>query len=99
MKSIRTILEFVNESGLIITAAIMIGYFGIRGVLGWLPVFASVIGIIGLLALAYLFATAQTSGDDYGYSESQSHWVDKFIFYSLLFLGGFAAFGTIGILI
>lgn len=99
MKAIRTVLEFVNESGLIITAAMMVGYFGIRGMLGWLPAFAAVIGIIGFLTLAYLLATAQPSGDEYGYSENPSPWIDKFIVYSLLFIFGFAAFGTIGILI
>lgn len=100
MKVFREYLSFWNEGGLVATGLMCIGYFGYRGMLGNLPLFLTVIGILISAALAFLIANAQApQEDDFAYDRPKHHQLDTFIKFFLMFLWGMVIFMTLGTIV
>jgi hypothetical protein len=93
MQAIRVILSSANEALIPIALAMFVGYFGVRGMLGSLPAFLALVLVLSGLSACVVVARSQSSGDDYGQSQP---WIDKAIWYSVLFLFGLCSFVYLG---
>ena len=100
MQSFRNIFSFANEAGWIISGMCLIGYCGIRGWFGWLPVFLAVGIIMGAIAVAWMLAQPlQQSEEESFYEQPQNKGFDKFMIYLGLFIWGAAIFVYFGSLL
>ena len=100
MTAFRGILEFWNEAGLVISGLMVIGYFGSRGLMGWLPTFLAIALIMGAIAIAWMLAQPLQQAEEEGfYEQPQNKGFDKFILYLGLFIWGAATFVYFGSLL
>jgi len=100
MQSFRGILEFWNEAGLLVSGLLAIGYFGSRGLLGWLPALLAIGVIIGAIVVAWLMSRPMDQSEDQGFYEERSgdRGFNKFLVYLGLFIWGaitFVYFGSL----
>lgn len=100
MESFRGILEFWNEAGLLVSGLLTIGYFGSRGLLGWLPALLAIGVIIGAIVVAWLMSRPMDQSEDQGFYEERSgdRGFNKFLVYLGLFIWGaitFVYFGSL----
>lgn len=101
MKHFRDILSLWNESGLIVTGLMCVGYFGSRGLLGNLPLFIAILGVVASAALAFIIANAQApaSDDGFSYEKPRFQTLDRFAGLFLLFLLGMVLFTFLGTIV
>jgi hypothetical protein len=100
MQSFRGFLGYWNEAGLVVSGLMSIGYFGSRGLLGWLPTLLAIGLIIGALALAWMLSRPLDQPEEEGFYSEQppNKGFDKFMIYFGLFIWGaitFVYFGTL----
>lgn len=98
MQSFRGILELWNEVGLVSTGLMSIGYFGIRGWLGWLPSLLMIGVIMGAIAIAWMLTRPPEQVEEEGfYSEQpQNRSFDQFMLYLGLFICAALVFAFVG---
>ena len=99
MQSFRGILEFWNESGLVISGLMTIGYFGSRGLLGWLPMLLAIGVIIGAIGIAWLLTQPMQQQEEEGFYEQPKNrnFSNFMIYFGLLIWGAitFSYFGSL----
>ena len=99
MQSFRGILEFGNEAGLVISGLMAIGYFGSRGLLGWLPMLLAIGVIIGAIVIAWLLTQPMKQQEEEGFYEQPKNrnFIDFMIYFGLLIWGAitFSYFGSL----
>ena len=97
MSSFRGILEFWNEVGLVISGLMLIGYFGVRGWLGWLPTLLAIGVIMGSIAIAWMLTRPPEQAEEEGYSEQpQDRSFYQFMFYLGSFICAALVFACVG---
>ena len=100
MQSFRGILEFWNEAGLVIAGLMTIGYFGSRGLLGWLPALLAIGVIIGAIVIAWLLTQPMQQQEEEGfYEQPKSRSFSNFMIYLGLFIWGAITFSYFGSLL
>ena len=101
MQSFRGFLEYWNEAGLVVSGLMTIGYFGSRGLLGWLPALLAIGLIIGAISLAWALSKPLEQPKDEGFygEQPQNRGFDKFMIYLSLFLWGMVVFMYFGSLL
>jgi len=99
MQSFRGILEFWNEAGLVISGLMTIGYFGSRGLLGWLPMLLAIGVIIGAIGIAWLLTQPMQQQEEEGFYEQPKNrnFSNFMIYFGLLIWGAitFSYFGSL----
>lgn len=99
MQSFRGILEFWNEAGLVISGLMTIGYFGSRGLLGWLPMLLAIGVIIGAIVIAWLLTQPMQQQEEEGFYEQPKNrnFSNFMIYFGLLIWGAitFSYFGSL----
>jgi hypothetical protein len=97
MASLRPILTWANETGLIVTIILCIAYFGIRNLGGFLPGLALVAIVLGGMFLTVSMArNAAAPVDEY---DQPRPWLDRWMIYFSLFIGGVSLFAYLGTVI
>ena len=100
MQSFRGILEFWNEAGLVISGLMTIGYFGSRGLLGWLPMLLAIGVIIGAIGIAWLLTQPMQQQEEEGfYEQPKSRSFSNFMIYFGLLIWGAITFSYFGSLL
>jgi len=102
MESFRGILEFWNEAGLLVSGLLTIGYFGSRGLLGWLPALLAIGVIIGAIVIAWLMTQPmqqQAEEEDFYSEQPKSRSFSNFMIYFGLFIWGAITFSYFGSLL
>ena len=102
MQSFRGILEFGNEAGLVISGLMAIGYFGSRGLLGWLPMLLAIGVIIGAIVIAWLMTQPmqqQAEEEDFYSEQPKSRSFSNFMIYFGLLIWGAITFSYFGSLL
>jgi len=100
MQSFRGILEFWNEAGLVISGLMTIGYFGSRGLLGWLPMLLAIGVIIGAIVIAWLLTQPMQQQEEEGfYEQPKNRNFSNFMIYFGLFIWGAITFSYFGSLL
>ena len=100
MQSFRGILEFWNEAGLVIAGLMTIGYFGSRGLLGWLPMLLAIGVIIGAIVIAWLLTQPMQQQEEEGfYEQPKNRNFSNFMIYFGLFIWGAITFSYFGSLL
>lgn len=96
MKAFRDSLSFWNETGLIVSVVLSVGYFGSRQLLGYLPQFTLALLVIGAIVLASFLSRGGGNEDDY---EERNKPLDRFIWLTACFLLGMGLFTFLGTLL
>ena len=100
MQSFRGILEFGNEVWLVISGLMAIGYFGSRGLLGWLPMLLAIGVIIGAIVIAWLMTQPMQQQEEEGfYEQPKNRNFSNFMIYFGLFIWGAITFSYFGSLL
>ena len=100
MGSFRGIVSFSNEFGAVVSTLFFIGYFGVRGWLGWFPALLAVLVIIAAIVVAWLMSRPMEPSEDQGFYEERTdnRGFNKFLVYLSLFIWGaitFVYFGSL----
>ena len=99
MQSFRGILEFWNEAGLVISGLMTIGYFGSRGLLGWLPMLLAIGVIIGAIVIAWLLTQPMQQEEEGFYEQPKNRNFSNFMIYFGLLIWGAITFSYFGSLL
>jgi hypothetical protein len=101
MRQLRGALEWWNESGLVVTGLMCVGYFGSRGMLGKFPLLIAVCLCLASAVTSYLLARQQPQqeADSWDFDRPKNQTLDRFILFFLAFLSGIILFAFLGAIV
>ena len=100
MGSFRSLFSWSNEFGLVLSGLLTIGYFGGRGLLGWLPTLFAIGLIIGAIVVAWSMTKPMQQQEEGGFQEQpENRDFSNFLLLLGFFICGFAVFVYFGSLL